>query len=117
MSESERASDLRQAKAFVSVGLSNSIQPTIHTSNHATTIPIKTVAMPPAAAEGEGAAAAPGAAAELTRKRLQELAKGSGLQGLPSQGGERMELAAYNEAQQRLYFFGQVCMYGVVGES
>lgn len=106
----------RPSPSDVSVGLSKSIQPTIHTSNHHATTAIKTVTMAPAAAEGESAAAAPGAAAELTRKRLQELAKGSGLQGLPSQGGERMELAAYNEAQQRLYFFGQVCMYGVVWE-
>lgn len=48
------------------------------------------------------------AASELTRKRLRELARASGLQGLPTKGGEAMDLAAYSEAQQQLYFLGQV---------
>lgn len=64
--------------------------------------------MAPAAAAAESEAPAAGAASELTRKRLKELAQVSGLHGLPTKGGEAMDLAAYSEAQQRLYFLGQV---------
>ena len=45
--------------------------------------------------------------AELTRVTLSKLAKASCLKGLPSQAGEPLNLCAYTEAKQRLYFFGQ----------
>lgn len=64
--------------------------------------------MAPAAAAAAAETETPAVGAEITRKRLKELAQASGLQGLPTKGGEAMDLAAYSEAQQRLYFLGQV---------
>ena len=44
---------------------------------------------------------------EATRTAISRLAKASSLEGLPAKAGEPLNVCAYSDAKQRLYFFGQ----------
>lgn len=49
---------------------------------------------------------------EATRTAISRLAKASSLDGLPAKAGEPLNVCAYSDAKQRLYFFGQDVQQG-----